>query len=184
MIQIFKILNKNHAHCWKIIQFSSVSQLCPALCDPMDCSTPGLPVHHQLPEPTQTMFIELVMLSNHLILCRPFLLPPSIFPSIRVFSNEFFSSGGQSIGVSAVASVFPMNIQDWFPLGWTGWISLQSKGLLESLLQHYSSKAYILRHSTFFIVQLLHPYKTTGKTIALTRWTFVGKVMSFKKEET
>ena len=124
MIQIFKILNKNHAHCWKIIQFSSVSQLCPALCDPMDCSTPGLPVHHQLPEPTQTMFIELVMLSNHLILCRPFLLPPSIFPSIRVFSNEFFSSGGQSIGVSAVASVFPMNIQDWFPLGFTGWISL------------------------------------------------------------
>ena len=108
--------------------------------DPMYCSMPGFPVHHQLPEPTQThvhhspsslklMSIELVMPSNHLILCRPLLLPPSIFPSIRVFSNEFFASGGQSIGVSASTSVLPMNIQDWFSLGWTGWISLQSKGL-------------------------------------------------------
>ena len=68
--------------------FSSVAQSCPTLCDPMDCSTPGLPVHHQLPESTQTMSIELVMPSNHLILCRPLLLPPPIFPSIRVFSNE------------------------------------------------------------------------------------------------
>ena len=148
MIQIFKILNKNHAHCWKIIQFSSVSQLCPALCDPMDCSTPGLPVHHQLPEPTQTMFIELVMLSNHLILCRPFLLPPSIFPSIRVFSNEFFSSGGQSIGVSAVASVFPMNIQDWFLLGLTDVVSLQSKGLSRGF-----SNTTVQKHQ-FFDTQL------------------------------
>ena len=73
--------------------------------------------------------IESVMPSNHLILCHPLLLPPSIFPSIRVFSNKFFTSGGQSIGVSASASVLPMNIQDLFPLGWTGWISLQSKGL-------------------------------------------------------
>ena len=69
-----------------------------------------------------------------------------------------------------------MNTQDWFPLGWTGWISLQSKGL-KSFLQHHSSKASILRHSTFFIVQFSHPHMTTGKTIALTRWTFVGKVM-------
>ena len=77
------------------------------------------------------MSIELMMPSNHLILCCPLLLPPSIFPSIRVFSNEssLFTSGGQSIGASASASVFPTNIQDWFPLGWTGWISLQSKGL-------------------------------------------------------
>ena len=91
--------------------------------------------------------------------------------------SHLFASGGQRIGVSASASVLPMSIQDWFPLGWTGWISLQSKGL-SSLLQHHSSKVSILRCSAFFIVQLLHPYTTTGKTIALTRWTFVGKVMS------
>ena len=78
------------------------------------------------------MVIELVMPSNHLILCWPLLLPPSIFPSIRVFffqMSQFFTSAGQCIGVSASASVLPMNIQDWFPLGWTGWISLQSKRL-------------------------------------------------------
>ena len=114
------------------------------------------------------MSIELVMPSNHLILCTLF-LPPSIFPSNRVFSNESI--------VSASASVLPMNTQDWFPLGWTGLISLQSKGLL-SLLQHHSAKASVLQHSAFFIVQLSHPYITTGKTIALTRRTFVGKVMS------
>ena len=88
--------------------------------------------------------------------------------------SRFFSSGSQSIGVSASASVLPMNIQDWFPLGLTGLISLQSK----SLLEHHSSKASILWHSAFFIVQLSHPYMTTGKTIALTKLTFVGKVMS------
>ena len=86
--------------------------------------------------------------------------------------SQFFTSSGQSIGVSALASVLPMNIQDWFPLGWTGWISLQPKSL------HHSSKVSILRPSAFFIIQLSHPYMTIGKTIALTRWTFVGKVMS------
>ena len=91
--------------------------------------------------------------------------------------SQFFTSGGQSIGVSASASVLPMNIQDLFPLGWTGWISLLCKGL-KSLLQHHSSKASILQHPAFFTVQFSHPYMTTGKTIALTRWTFVGKVMS------
>ena len=91
--------------------------------------------------------------------------------------NQFFSSGGQSNGVSASASVLPINGQDWFPLGWTGRISLQSKGL-SRLFQHHSSKASILRHSAVFIVQLSHPYMTTGKTIALPKWTFVGKVMS------
>ena len=89
--------------------------------------------------------------------------------------RQFFISRGPSIGVSA--SVLPMNIQDWFPLGWTGWISLQSKRL-SSLLQKYSSKASILWHSAFFIVQFSHPYMTTEKTIVLTRWTFVDKVMS------
>ena len=121
--------------------------------------------------------IDLVMPSNYLILCRPLLLP-SIFPSIRVFSNESaLASGGQSTGVSASTSVLPMNTQDWSPLGWTSWISLQSKGLA-SLLQQHSSKASILQHSAFFIVQLSHPYTTTGKTIALMRLTFVGKVTS------
>ena len=92
-------------------------------------------------------------------------------------TSQLFSSGGQSIGVSASIWVLPMNTQDWSPLGWTGWISLLSKGL-SSLLQHHSSKASILQCSAFFTIQLSHPYMTTGKTIALTRWTFVDKVMS------
>ena len=91
--------------------------------------------------------------------------------------SQLFAPGGQSIGVSASTSVLQMNTQDWSPLGWTGWISLQSK-TLKSLLQHHSSKASILQFSAFFMVQLSHPYMTTGKTIPLTRWTFVGKVMS------
>ena len=100
------------------------------------------------------------------------------FPaSGSLLMSQFFSSAGQSIGVSASASVLPMNTQDWFPLGWTGWISLLYKGLA-SLLQHHSSKASILRCSAFFTVQLSHPYMTTGKTIALTRQTFVDKVMA------
>ena len=87
------------------------------------------------------------------------------------------ASGGQSIGASASASVLPMNIQDWFPLGLTGLISLQSK-TLKSLLQHHSSKASVLWCSAFFMVQLWHAYTATGKTITLTIWTFVSKVMS------
>ena len=99
------------------------------------------------------------------------------FPASGSFPmSQFFASSGQSIGVSASTSVLPMNIQNWFPLGWTGWISLLSKGL--NSLQHHSSKASILRRSAFFTAKLSHPYMTTGKTIALTRWTFVGKVMS------
>ena len=101
------------------------------------------------------------------------------FPASGSFQMSlFFQSSSQSIGVSASASVLPMNTQDWFPLGWTSWISLLSKGTLKNLLWHHSSKASILQCSAFFIVQLSHPYMTTGKTIALTRWTFVGKVMS------
>ena len=101
------------------------------------------------------------------------------FPASGSFPmSQFFASGGQRIRVSASASVLPVNIQDWFPLGWTGLISSQSKGLFKSLLQHHSSKASILQHSAFFTVQLSHPYMTTGKAIALTRQTFVGKVMS------
>ena len=107
-------------------QFSSVTQLCPTLCDPIDCGTPGFLVHHQLPELAQNKSTELVMPSNHLILCCPLLLLSSIFASIRVFSESALASGGQSIGVSISVSVLPMNIQDWFPLRLTGLISLQS----------------------------------------------------------
>ena len=108
----------------------------------------------------------------------PFSSCPQSFPASGSFQmSQFFASSGQSIGVSASTSVLPVNMQVWFPLGWTGWISLQAK-TLKSLLQHHSSKASILRCSAFFIVQLSHPYMTTRKTIALTRWTFVGKVMS------
>ena len=101
------------------------------------------------------------------------------FPASGSFQmSHFFTSGGQSIGVSsASASVLPMNIQDLFPLGWTGWSNCSPRES-QSLLQHHSSKASILWYSAFFIVQVSHPYMTTGKTIALTRWTFVGKVMS------
>ena len=101
------------------------------------------------------------------------------FPASGSFQmSQFFPSGGQSIRVSASASVLPKNIQDWFPLGWTGWISLEYKGLFKSLLQHHSSKASILQHSAFFMVQLSDLYLTTGKAISLTIGTFAGKVMS------
>jgi len=99
------------------------------------------------------------------------------FPASGSFPmSQLFTSGGQNIGVSASTSVLPMNIQGWSPLGWTGWISLQAKGL--SSLQHHSSKVSILQLSAFFIVQLSHPYTTTGKTIDLTRQNFVDKVLS------
>ena len=99
------------------------------------------------------------------------------FPASGSFQmSHFFASGGQSIGVSASASVLPMNIQGWFPLRWFDLRAVQ--GTLKSLLQHHSSKASVLRHSALFILQLSHPYMTTGKTTDLTRWTFAGKVMS------
>ena len=109
--------------------FSSVTQSCPTLCDPMDHSTPGLPVHHQLPEFTQT-HVHWVGDANQP--SHPLSSPSPTFNLSQhhsLFKSQLFASGGQSIGVSASASVLPMNIQDWSPLGWTGWISLQSKGL-------------------------------------------------------
>ena len=122
------------------------------------------------------MCIESVMPSSHLILYQLLLLLPPIPLSIRVFSNE------SALCVRwpkywSVSIRLPMNIQGWFPLGLTGLISLQSKGLKSPLL-HHNSKTSILRHSAYFTVQLSHPYMTTGKTIALTRQTFVGKVNS------
>ena len=108
----------------------------------------------------------------------PFSSRPQFLPASRSFQmSQSFASGGQSIGDSASTSVLSMNIQDWFPLGLTSWFSLQSKGL-KSLPQHHSSKASVLWCSPFFIVQLSHPFMTIGKTMALTRWTFVDKAMS------
>ena len=100
------------------------------------------------------------------------------FPASGTFPmSQFFASGGQSIAVSASTSFLSMNTQDWSPLGWIGWISLQSKGLSRIFSKHHSSKASIFQCSAFFVVQLSHPNMTTGKTIALTKWTLVGKVM-------
>ena len=145
----------------------------------MDCSMPGFPVHHQFLELFKLMSIQSVMPSNYLILCHPILLLLSVFPSIRVFSNESvlcirwpkYWSFSFSISLSNEHSGLVSFKIDWFDL-------LAVRATLKSLLQHHSSKASILRRSAFFIVQLSHPYITTGKTIALTRWTFVGKVMS------
>ena len=157
--------------------FSSIQSLGHVqLCDPMDCSTPGLPVHHPLLEPTQTHVHRIgdAIQPSHPLLT--FLLPPSIFPSIRDFSNEsvlcirwpnFSFSISPSNEYSGLIS---------FRMGWLDLLVVQ--GTLKRLLQHYSSKASILQCSAFFIVQLLHPYMTTGKTMALTRQTFVGKVIS------
>ena len=125
------IIISSYASATYSVQFSSVAQSCPTLCNPMDCSTPGLPVQYQLPQfitnscplsqwchPTTSSSV--VPFSSYL----------QSFPASGSFQkSQFFSSGGQSFGVSASASVLPMNLQDWFPLGWTGWISLQSKRL-------------------------------------------------------
>ena len=139
------------------VQFSSVAQSCLTLCDPMNHSTPGLPVHQQLPESTQT---HVHRLSDAIQPSHPLLSP--FPPAFNLFQHQglfqwviFFASGGQSTGASALASVFPMNIQDWFPWGLTGLISLQFKGL-SSLLQHHSSKASVLWCWAFFMVQLSH----------------------------
>ena len=159
-------------------QFSSVAQSCPTLCDPMDCSTPGLPVLHQLPELIQTHVHWVGDAIHHLILCRPLLLLPSIFPSIRVFSNESplcirwpeYWSFSFSISPSSEHSELISFRMDWLDL-------LAVQGTLKSLFQYHSSKASVLC-SAFFEDQISPPYMTTGKTIALTRRTFVGKVMS------
>ena len=160
-------------------QFSSVTQSCPTLCNPMNRSTPGLSVHHQLLEFIQTHVHRSVMPSSHLILCHLLLLLPPIPPSIRVFSNEsalrmrwpkywsFSFSIIPSKGIPGLIS---------FRMNWLDLLAVQ--GTRKSLLQHHKSKASILQRSAFVTVQTLHPYMTTGKTTALTRWTIVGKVMS------
>ena len=155
------------------VQFSSVAQLCLTLCDPMNCSMPGLPEYHQLPESTQT-HVHWVMPSNHLIFYCPLLLLPSVFPSIRVFSNESVLCIKWPKYWSFTFSISPPSEhpgQISFGIDWLDLLAVQ--GTLKSLLQHHSSKASILWCSAFFIVKLSHPYITTGKTIALMRQTFL-----------
>ena len=160
------------------VQFSSVAQSCPTLCDPMNRSTPGLPVHHQLLEFIQTHVHRVSDAISHLILCHPLLLP-LIPPSIKVFSNESTLRMRRPKYWSFSFSISPSNKHPGlmsFRIEWLDLLAVQ--GTLKSLLQHHSSKASIFRCSAFFTVQLSHSYMTTGKTIALPRWTFVGKVMS------
>ena len=145
----------------------------------MNCSTPGLPVHHQPHSLLKLMPIESVMPSSHLILCGPLLLLPPIPPSITVFSNESTLHMKWPKYWSFSFSISPSNEYPGlisFRMDWLDLLAVQ--GTLKTLLQHHSSKASIFRCSAFFTVQLSHPCMTIGKTIALSRQTFVGKVMS------
>ena len=155
---------------WLTSQISSVAHSCLTLCEPVHCGTPGFPAHHQLPELAQTQSIKSVMPSKHLIFCRPLLLLPSIFPSIRVFCNESvlcirwpkYRSFSFNNSPSKEHSGLLSFRRDWLDL-------LAVQGTRKSLLQDHSSKEAILWHSAFFIVQLSHPYMITEKTKALTR---------------
>ena len=165
----------------KMHQFSSVAQSYTTRCDPMDCSMGGHPVHHQLRSLPKLKSIKPLMPSNHLILCRPLLLSPSIFPSIRVFSNESAFPIRWSKYWSFSFNISPSNEHSGlisFRIDWFDPLVCQRTHKSRTLVQHHSSKASILRHSGFFRVQLSHSYTTTGKTMALTKWTFAGKVMS------
>ena len=145
---------------------------------PTQGSNPGLPVYHHLLKSTQPMSVESVMPSNHLILCRPFLLLLSIFPSIRVFSNESAFCIRWPKYWSFSFNINPSNEHPGlisFRMDWLDLLAVQ--GTLKSLLQHHSSKASSLWRSAFFMVQLSHPYMTTGKIIAFTRQTFVDKAV-------
>ena len=172
--KIFKVKEQD-----SLVQFSWVAQSCPTLCNPMDCSTPGLPVHHQLLEFTQTHvhWVGDAIQPSHPLSS---LSPAFNFPNIRFFSNESafrirwpkYWSFSFNISPSNEHSGLISFRMDWLDL------LLAVQRTLKSLLQHHSSKALILWCSAFFIVQLSHPYMTTGKTTALIRWTSVGKVIS------
>ena len=141
-----------------LVQFRSVAQSCLTLCEPRDCSMPGLPVLHQLPELAQTHVNEVVMPSNHLILCCPLLFPPSIFPSLRVFSNKSVLCIRWPKYWSFSLSISPPNEYSGlisFRMDWLDLLAVQMT--LKSLLQHHISKASILQCSAFIIVQLSHP---------------------------
>ena len=172
--------NKHIKRGWTslVIQFSSVTQSCPTLCDPMDCSTPGFLVHHQLPELVQT---NVHWVSDAIQPSYPLSLPSppafnlsqhqGLFQWVLQIRWPKYWSFNFSISPSNEYSGLISFRMDWLDL-------LAVQGTLKSLLQHHSSKTSILQHSAFFIVHLSHPYMTTGKTIALTRWTFVGKAVS------
>ena len=169
--QVLKILQINNFFSW-VQSLSRVQIFVTSWTTRPPCASPTSEV-------SPTMSIESVMPSNHLILCRPLLLLPSIFPSIRAFSNESALHIGWSKYWSFSFKISPSNEHPGlisFRMNWLDLLAVQ--GTLKSILQHHSSKALILRCSSFFIIQLSHPYMTTGKTIALTRWTFVSKVMS------
>ena len=157
----------------------SFTQLCLTLCNSMDTARQDSLFITNSRSPPQIMSIEWVMPSNRLVLCRSLLLPPSIFPSIRVFSNESALRIRWPKVWNFSLNISPSNEhpgQNSFRMDLLDHLAVQRT--FKSLPQHHSSKASILWHSAFFIVQLSHPYMTKGKTVALTRWTFVDKVMS------
>ena len=142
----------------------------------MNHSTPGLSVHHQLPSSLKLTSIKSIMPSSYLILCRPLFLQPSIFPSIRVFSNESALHIRWTKYWSFSFSISPSNEHSGLISFGMDWLDLLAvRGTLKSLIQHHSSKASILQCSAFFTVQLSHPYMTTGKTRALTKWICTPK---------
>jgi len=170
-------LTRDNYESFSSVQFSSVAQSSPTLCNPMDCSTPGLPVHQQLPEVTQNnvRWVSDAIQQSH----------PLSSPSPHAFSPSQHQGLFNWVGSSyEVAKELELQLQSFqwtpglisFKMDWLDLLAVQ--GTLKSLLQHHSSKVAILQCSPFFIVQLSYPYMTTGKTIALTRWTFIGKVMS------
>ena len=170
--------NSSIWHLWSF-QFSSVTQSCPTLCDPMNRSTSASLFITNSWSLLKLKFIESVMPSSHLILCRPFLLLPPTPPSIRVFSNESTLRMRWPKYWSFTFSISPSNEHpglNSFRMDWLDLLAVQ--GTFKSLIQHHSSKASIFQHSAFFTVQLSHACMTTEKTIALTRRTFVDKVMS------
>ena len=173
-VYLKKIFTVSVSHCCCL-----VAQLCPTLWDPMDCSTSGFPVLHHLPELAQT---HVHWACDAIQQSHPLSSPYSL--AFSLYQHQGLIQWVRSLYQVAKVLEFQLQHQSFqwifridFLYDWLVW-SLEVQGILKSLLQHHSSKAPILRHSAFFMVQLSHPYMTTGKTIALTRWTFVGKVMS------